>query len=265
MARDHLPNGPLERLRSCSVEGFGFGEALAVLDSIHLDGENAILKMQLDGSRVYHGVDLVMVSHLGAQIEIPLTQAAANARGIMLWALREVITPEVETVLEIGAGRGELIASLARENVGLSKRFIGTDIDPESIACIDLLGKIGHVPIETRIFDATAPDFDFLAGRTVVVVNGVLNLFDAPTVCRFFDAVADIPDLKAICLFDIISDIGQVFPGTPPMRSFKVYGHGGLLEGLRHIQPRLGLTRGIPHLTSRRARSPHSYFQLEPQ
>ena len=70
------------RLHACQADGFGFGEALALLDGLFLEGDRGNYKLSYLGGRHVHGVDLVKIPHFGNYIEMPITHTAANARSL---------------------------------------------------------------------------------------------------------------------------------------------------------------------------------------
>jgi hypothetical protein len=173
----------------------------------------------------------------------------------------------VGAVLEIGAGRGDLIVSLAAENRSCPTKFIGTDVAPAGLECMRLLSEIACADVETRQFDVAAPDLGFLHryANVVIIAHSVFNCLEARVTRAFFDLVANLPNLKALCIFDIMTMDMEQFPNVRLMTATLNYANNTAIpEAIQDVKNRLRLTRYTPCLTGKRPGYPHSYFQLEP-
>lgn len=258
----------IEYLRACQAEGFGFGEALAILDGVALEDPNMLRKMRIYGHRPFYGTELIKIPHLCDTIEVPREHAAALSRGMLLWTIRPAITPDIDAVVEIGAGMGDLIVSLAVENLATKIEFIGTDIDPDNVEGISVLAEIARTNVATALLDIRNPDLAFLSNykKVAIIAHSLFNVLDEKTVREFFDLVAELPNLQTFCVFDILgSHLTKFFPTESPFETSSGYGeNAALANAIIHVQGRMKVTRAFPNLTGKRPLYPHSYFQLEP-
>jgi hypothetical protein len=257
----------IDKLRACRERRLGLSKALSILDTALMRSVNHKWKLELDGVRDFYGETLVKIPHLGNLIEAPAEQAGSLNRSVLLWPLRELIGPDVGAVLEIGAGQGELIVSLAAENRACPTKFIGTDITPRDVECIRILSDIACTDVEARVFDATAPNLDFLNeyANVVIFAHSVFNCLPQQATRAFFKRAAELPNLKALCVFDIMTMDMEKFPSVVLMNATMNYAQKTAIpEAIQDVKGRLEVTKYIPCLTGKRPGYPHAYFQLEP-
>lgn len=153
----------------------GFDQAIAGLDALEIP--HRTFGFQHAGIRNTDGVDYCDVPMNGASVTVPLSTALARYRRVMIDTVKSAIAG-ADVVIEIGAGHGTFISSLARENPDL--RCIGADVADDSLASIQELARIaGLNNLSPSYFDLASPVLDFipLGQAAVYVVSATLTYF----------------------------------------------------------------------------------------
>jgi SAM-dependent methyltransferase len=176
----------LSRLDACRAEGFGFGEAMAVLDQMALENKDDYEKFHLIGHRKHCDIEIVQTPFMGAYREVGLEQAASVSRLVICDYLRQFITPNLAAVVEIGCGVGDVIVSLARDNLGTRTKFYATDLSSDALRCAKALAEFARADnLHTEALDIFNPSWNFLDGPALFFTCNVFSSMVQGDVERF--------------------------------------------------------------------------------
>lgn len=175
----------VDALRSCS----GFAQALRELDRLSVYTPKIGAVADVD----YQDVRLVKVPYMG---EFRLLAADIVPSFFRTTICDYISRMQARTVLEVGCGTGDLIASLARDNPSTS--FIAADMSESARECTSLLANIARVEnLAVGAFDMTAPDWRI--HPDLIYMTNTLGALDDGAAIAFFQSL---PAGTRICAWE---------------------------------------------------------------
>lgn len=242
----------LKNLIAAREAGASFPKALAIVDGALAASDLKRQIIGVAGARTHEGVDLCKLPLCGAHTDVIVDLAGANYRSVVRWCVDPEIDSGADLVLEIGCGRGDVIASIAHDYRNRPISFVASDFHQTAVDCALELSKIsGSNNITGCTIDVENPDLSFAAPKRPVIIGcSVFSAVAKPEI--FLDALINWSGDFTFCAFETFvhpkDRSGQTrgIEKNPFWYAVKAYAASGRLKAERVISNMVGKSPSWP-------------------
>ncbi|MBM3512812.1 MAG: hypothetical protein FJX59_03760 [Alphaproteobacteria bacterium] len=192
--------------------------------------------MAAAGHRQVNGVDLVKMPRMGGLVEVPIELVASEYRSHVHDYLRPLLNSgRYDAMVELGAGPGDLIVTIARESRDTTIKFIGTEISIPACGCmLELAIAAGTPLLEIRRLDLSCPDLSFLSAfrRPLLLTSGVLCVLQPSPASLFDEILSKLPRFDLVALEPVSFEIAERDSRVRPLITREQYLSQALIPGL---------------------------------
>jgi tRNA G46 methylase TrmB len=153
-----------------------------------------------------YGHQTVMQPYMGYRLRMRRDMSIPFHHFVLQHIVSEHMHAGLDVVFEIGAGIGDSIAELAARSPFNHIDFVAGEIALNGQRCLAEFADMLHLPnLRSVDFDITAPNFDFMKGKNVLVFSQFAMVYANPFPEQFFRQLAESAQTVTALLFEPFS------------------------------------------------------------
>ncbi|MBX7198149.1 MAG: hypothetical protein K1X51_02110 [Rhodospirillaceae bacterium] len=195
--------------------GTDFHEILSVLRRHSFDGNLSERKVAKMNPERVNGYEIIDRPHMGRIIRMRRDMSPLFHQMFLQQILAPHVTDDLDAVLDVGCGYGDLLAELAAETPRTGPAFFGGEVALPGVACLrhfaEMLGRDNLRGVELDIRD---PDFEFLRGKKrVLVISHFALVYVAPFSPDFWHKLFSVvPEVRAVLMEPFSFSVPELAP-----------------------------------------------------
>jgi hypothetical protein len=145
------------------------------------------------------GHQTVIRPYLGQSIRVAKDISTHFHYMVLHHTLKSSITDELDMVIDIGSGIGDVIAELAASDSRPSIEYVGCEFSKKNLKCHQLFAAaMGKSNLRAIEFDVVNPDFRFLEGKRVFLYSVFSLVYANPFPANFWSALSAASEVRGI-------------------------------------------------------------------